>query len=79
LETNHKTTSLREYYATAALGSCTRSRLFRLFGGAWAPLEEGFGEGRDEMARNLLSNGVPPDVIAKSAGLPLERIQALFG
>jgi hypothetical protein len=39
--------------------------------------EEGREEGKEEMARNLLLNGVPPDVIAKSAGLPLEKIQAL--
>jgi hypothetical protein len=30
-----------------------------------------------EIAQNLLANGVPPDVIAKSAGLPLEKIQGM--
>jgi predicted transposase/invertase (TIGR01784 family) len=39
--------------------------------------EEGIEKGKEEMAKNLLSNGIPPDVIAKSAGLPLEKIQAL--
>jgi hypothetical protein len=40
-------------------------------------IEEGIEKGKEEMARNLLLNGVPPDVIAKSAGLPLEKIQSL--
>jgi hypothetical protein len=43
--------------------------------------EEGREEGKEEMARkmakNLFLNGVPLDVIAQSAGLPLEKIQAL--
>ena len=37
----------------------------------------GIEKGREEMARNLLANGISPEIIAKSAGLPLERIQAL--
>ncbi|MDR3166168.1 MAG: hypothetical protein LBU13_11415, partial [Synergistaceae bacterium] len=41
--------------------------------------EEGREEGMEEMARNLLANGIPPDIIAQSAGLPLEKIQALAG
>jgi predicted transposase/invertase (TIGR01784 family) len=39
---------------------------------------EGREEGREEMAINLLADGVSPEIIAKSAGLPLERIQALM-
>jgi predicted transposase/invertase (TIGR01784 family) len=39
-------------------------------------MEKGMEKGKEEMAKNLLSNGIPPDVIAKSAGLPLEKIQA---
>lgn len=38
--------------------------------------EEGFEEGIEKMARNLLLKGVPPEVIAQSAGLPLEKIYA---
>jgi hypothetical protein len=41
--------------------------------------EEGKEEGKEEMARNLLANGVPLDIIAQSAGMPLEKIQALAG
>jgi hypothetical protein len=32
-----------------------------------------------KMARNLLTKGVPAEVIAQSAGMPLEKIQALVG
>jgi len=39
--------------------------------------EEGKVEGKVEMARNLLKDGVAPEIIARSAGLPLEKIQAL--
>ena len=39
--------------------------------------EEGREEGRKEMMKNLLANGISPDIIAKSAGLSLERVQAL--
>jgi predicted transposase/invertase (TIGR01784 family) len=39
--------------------------------------QEGRQEGKEEMARNLLASGVSPDVVAQSAGLPLDRIQAL--
>jgi hypothetical protein len=30
------------------------------------------------MARALLANGVPPDIIAKSARLPLKAVKALI-
>ena len=40
-------------------------------------MERGIEKGREEMAKNLLLHGVPPDVIAQSAGLSLEQIQAL--
>jgi hypothetical protein len=33
-------------------------------------------EGKKEMARKLLANGVSLDLIASSAGLPIERIRA---
>jgi hypothetical protein len=39
--------------------------------------EEGREEGKVEMARNLLLDGFPLDAIAKSSGLPPERIQSL--
>ena len=39
--------------------------------------EEAELKGIEKMARNLLANGISPEVIAQSAGLPLERIQAL--
>jgi hypothetical protein len=39
---------------------------------------EGRAEGKEEMARSLLASGVSPDLIAKSAGLPVERIRALM-
>jgi hypothetical protein len=31
-----------------------------------------------KMAKNLLANGVSPDIIAKSSGLPLKKIKALI-
>jgi len=40
-------------------------------------MEKGMEKGREEMARNLLANGISPEIIAKSAGLSLERIQAM--
>jgi predicted transposase/invertase (TIGR01784 family) len=40
-------------------------------------METGIEKGKEEMARNLIANGISPDIIAKSAGLPLERIQKL--
>jgi hypothetical protein len=43
-----------------------------------AGIEQGIEQGKEEMVRNLLSSGFPPDVIAKSAGLPLEKIQTLW-
>jgi hypothetical protein len=39
---------------------------------------EGIEEGKKEMARGLLSNGVSPDIIAKSSGLPMDAIKALM-
>jgi predicted transposase/invertase (TIGR01784 family) len=39
---------------------------------------EGIAEGKAEMARNLLKRGVAPDVVAESAGLPLEKIRILM-
>jgi hypothetical protein len=35
-------------------------------------------KGKEEMARNLLARGISPDVIAESAGLPLDKIQDLM-
>jgi hypothetical protein len=40
--------------------------------------QRGIEKGQEAMARNLLANGVSPDIIAKSAGLPLDKIQALM-
>jgi predicted transposase YdaD len=40
--------------------------------------QKGIEKGRLEVARNLLANGVSPDIIAKSAGLPREKIQELM-
>jgi predicted transposase/invertase (TIGR01784 family) len=37
--------------------------------------EEGIEEGIEKMAKNLFSKGISLDVIAQSAGLPLEKIQ----
>jgi hypothetical protein len=39
--------------------------------------EAGIEQGKEEMARNLLSNGIPLEIIAKSAGMSLEKIQTL--
>jgi predicted transposase/invertase (TIGR01784 family) len=41
-------------------------------------IEKGIEKGKLEVARNLLANGVSPDVIAKSAGLPLDQIKSLM-
>jgi predicted transposase/invertase (TIGR01784 family) len=41
-------------------------------------MEKGRLEGKLELARNLLANGVSPDVIAKSGGLPKEKILELM-
>jgi predicted transposase/invertase (TIGR01784 family) len=40
-------------------------------------MEKGMEKGKLEIARNLLANGVPLDVITKSSGLPADKIQAL--
>lgn len=39
--------------------------------------EEGRQEGRREMVRNLLANGASPEIVAMSAGLSLEEVEAL--
>jgi hypothetical protein len=39
--------------------------------------QSGIEKGKEDMARDLLRRGVEPDVIAESAGLSLEKIQAL--
>jgi hypothetical protein len=39
--------------------------------------KEGIEKGKEEMARNLLANGVSLDLVARSAGLSVEKIQAL--
>jgi hypothetical protein len=38
-------------------------------------IKEGIEKGKAEMARNLLMRGVAPDLIAESAGLPLDKIR----
>jgi hypothetical protein len=38
-------------------------------------IEEGIEKGIEKMAKNLFSKGIPLDVIAQSAGLPIEKIQ----
>jgi predicted transposase/invertase (TIGR01784 family) len=41
-------------------------------------IEKGREKGRDEVARNLVASGVPTDIIVKSTGLPLNKIQTLM-
>jgi Holliday junction resolvase len=41
-------------------------------------MEKGKEEARVEIARNCLTNGVSPDIIAQSTGLPIERIRSLI-
>ena len=41
-------------------------------------IEKGIEKGKLEVARNLLASGMPPEVIAKSANLPLNQIQGLM-
>ena len=41
-------------------------------------MEQGMAKGKEEMARSLLANGISPDIIAQSAGLPVEQIRALI-
>ena len=38
--------------------------------------QRGIAEGKEEVARNLLANGVSLDIITKSTGVPLDRIQS---
>ena len=40
--------------------------------------EEGREEGKLEMAKNLLSRGVSPDIIAESSGLTPDAVQSLM-
>jgi predicted transposase/invertase (TIGR01784 family) len=40
--------------------------------------EEGIEEGIAKVAKNLLANGIPSDIIVKSTGLPMDKIQALM-
>ena len=40
--------------------------------------ERGKEQATFEIAKNFLTNGVTPDVIAKSTGLPVEKIQSLI-
>jgi predicted transposase YdaD len=40
---------------------------------------EGMEKGKREMARNLLAEGVPQDVIAKASGLAASEIRSLMG
>jgi hypothetical protein len=40
--------------------------------------KRGIEKGKLELARNLLADGVAPDLIAKNAGLPLDQIQKLM-
>ena len=40
--------------------------------------QRGMERGKEEMARNLLAKGISPDIIAQSAGLPVEKIQNLM-
>ena len=37
----------------------------------------GIEKGKEEMAKNLLAKGISPDIIAESAGTPVEKIHAL--
>jgi ribosomal protein S6 len=39
--------------------------------------QSGIVEGKEEMVINLLAKGVSPDIIAQSAGWPIERVQTL--
>jgi predicted transposase/invertase (TIGR01784 family) len=41
-------------------------------------IAKGIERGKVDMARNLLRNGVMPDVIARSSGLPMEKIRDLM-
>jgi hypothetical protein len=39
---------------------------------------KGIEEGKEEVARNLLANGISTDVIVRSTGLPLEQIRGMM-
>ena len=38
----------------------------------------GMEKGKEEVAKNLLANGISPDIVAKSTGFPEERIRTLI-
>jgi predicted transposase/invertase (TIGR01784 family) len=40
--------------------------------------EEGIKEGKKDMAKGLLAEGVPADIIARSSWLPLDAVKALM-
>jgi flagellar biosynthesis/type III secretory pathway protein FliH len=40
-------------------------------------IKKGIEKGKVDMVRSLLADGFPLDAIARSAGMPLEKIQAL--
>jgi hypothetical protein len=39
---------------------------------------KGREEGKKDMAKGLLSDGVPPDIIAKNSGLTLDTLKAMM-
>jgi len=41
-------------------------------------MAKGIEQGKAEMARNLLANGISPDIIAKSAGLSVEQVRSMM-
>ena len=41
--------------------------------------EEGRGEGRKEIAKNLLSDGIAPEVVARNTGLSLDTVAEISG
>ena len=51
--------------------------------GAWHEgleegLEKGIEKGKEELARNLLANGVSPEIIAKSSYMSVEQVRSLI-
>jgi predicted transposase/invertase (TIGR01784 family) len=40
--------------------------------------EQGIEEGREEVARNMLSDGLPVDQVARYTNLPREKVEALL-
>ncbi|MDR1977883.1 MAG: hypothetical protein LBQ42_04035 [Synergistaceae bacterium] len=41
-------------------------------------IEAGIERGIEKVARNLLANNIPSDIIVKSTGLPMDKIRALM-